>query len=137
MTGFLNGDRRPLLACQFGQAELPRLRHAVATQAARAGLTGMRWDDFVLAVHEAAVNAVDHGGGAGELRLWRSGTMLCCQISDDGPGAVPGRLNGAALPRLNGIGGRGLWLIRQLSDEVTFTSGTDGTMLSIAFRLPG
>ncbi|MGR6919955.1 ATP-binding protein [[Actinomadura] parvosata] len=137
MTSFLNGDRPPLLACRFGHTGLPRLRHAVGTLAARAGLSGIRWDDFVLAVHEAAVNAVGHGGGIGELRLWCDETMLWCQIIDDGPGTTAGRLNRSHPPALDGTGGRGLWLIRQLADETTFTSGAEGTLLGIAFRLPG
>jgi serine/threonine-protein kinase RsbW len=137
MTGSLNGDRRPLLACRFSRTGLPWLRHAVADQAAHAGLSGPRWNEFVLAVHEAAVNAVGHGGGAGELRLWRDGTMLCCQISDDGPGTETDRLNGAGPPKLDGLTGRGLWLIRQLSDQATISSGAEGTVLWIAFQLPG
>ncbi|MFB4268830.1 ATP-binding protein [Nonomuraea sp. GTA35] len=137
MARLPDGDRRLLLACRFGHAWLPLLRHAVSIQAARAGLSGVRWDDFVLAVHEAAVNAVGHGGGRGELRLWRNGTMLCCQISDDGPGAEAGMPNGAHLPSLDGTEWRGLWLIRRLSDEIAITSGAEGTVLRVSFRLPG
>ncbi|MEV0997208.1 ATP-binding protein [Nonomuraea sp. NPDC050202] len=137
MTGFLNGDRQSLLACRFTHTDLPRLRHMVAWQAARAGLAGMRWDDFVLAVHEGSVNAVGHGGGTGRLRLWRNEAALCCQISDDGPGALAGRLDGTAVPEPDSTGGRGMWLIRQLADEITFASGAEGTLLWIAFRLPG
>ncbi|MFC6562690.1 GAF domain-containing protein [Actinoplanes utahensis] len=41
---------------------------------------------FVLAVHEAMVNAVQHGGGRGQLLLWSRNDRLWCEISDHGPG---------------------------------------------------
>jgi anti-sigma regulatory factor (Ser/Thr protein kinase) len=132
VSSFLNGDRRPLLACRFTHSDLPDLRLMVAGQATCAGLAGMRWDDFVLAVHEGAVNAVGHGSGAAWMRLWRNGVMLCCEIRNAGLGGKQARSE----RRQDGTGGRGLWLISQLADEVTFTSGTAGTRLWIAFRLP-
>lgn len=137
MTGFLHDDGRLLLACRFTHAELPQVRHQVAWQAAVAGLAGMRWDDFVLAVHEAAVNAVGHGGGEGWLLLWCSGAVLRCQISDDGPGAPARSLNGSAMPEVDGTSGRGMWLISRLADEVNVVTSEEGTLLQIAFRLPG
>ncbi|MEV1168525.1 ATP-binding protein [Nonomuraea sp. NPDC049784] len=127
----------PLLACEFTHAELPLLRHVVGVQAAQAGLVGVRWDDFVLAAHEGAVNAVGHGGGTGWIRMWRVDGLLCCEISDDGPGLpdAGSDLERPARPGLDGTGGRGLWLIRQLADEVAVSSGADGTRLRIAVRL--
>jgi serine/threonine-protein kinase RsbW len=62
--------------------------------------------------------------------------MLCCQVSDDGPGVPSGHLNGAVMPDVEGIGGRGLWLIGWLADEVTIITGAQGTQLWMAFRLP-
>lgn len=51
-----------LLDVVFGWADFARLRRQVAAQCAAAGLTGTRLDDFVLAVHEIAANAIVHAG---------------------------------------------------------------------------
>ncbi|MEV0617433.1 ATP-binding protein [Nonomuraea sp. NPDC050404] len=139
---FSHSDRHALLACDFTLDELAGLRDAVAGQAARAGLVGARGDDFVLAVHEGAVNAVDHGGGSGRVRLWRTRTLLCCQISDDGPGLPAyrrwARLRGpiGRRPEPRETGGRGLWLIGRLADDSSLSSGPHGTIVQLAFLLP-
>jgi anti-sigma regulatory factor (Ser/Thr protein kinase) len=44
----------------------------MAGQCAAAGLTGSRLDDFVLAVHEIAANAIVHADGGGRLILRRA-----------------------------------------------------------------
>ena len=70
-----------LLDVVFGWADFARLRRQVAAQCADAGLTGTRLDDFVLAVHEIAANAIVHAG-AGEpigadcgRGLWLAATL--------------------------------------------------------------
>lgn len=45
-------------------------RSAVSAHATHAGLAEGRVYDLVAAAHELAANAVQHGGGAGRLRLW-------------------------------------------------------------------
>jgi anti-sigma regulatory factor (Ser/Thr protein kinase) len=43
--------------------------------------------DVMLAVHELAANAVEHGGGTGRLRMSVTNRELICQVSDPGPPA--------------------------------------------------
>jgi len=64
-----------LLDVVFGWADFARLRRQVAAQCAAAGLTGTRLDDFVLAVHEIAANAIVHAGAGGRLILRRAATL--------------------------------------------------------------
>ena len=78
-----------LLDVVFGWADFARLRRQVAAQCAAAGLTGTRLDDFVLAVHEIAANAIVHAGTGGRLVLRRVADGLRCMIADhEEPGAA-------------------------------------------------
>jgi len=109
------------------------LRHAVASAAARAGLTGERLNDFVVAVNELLTNAVRHGGGTGHVALWRCGASVMCEVSDRGAG-----LDGTSRPQRPAPdvpGGRGLWLAGELTDELEIKSGEQGTAVRIASRV--
>jgi hypothetical protein len=74
-----------LLDVVFGWADFARLRRQVAAQCADAGLTGTRLDDFVLAVHEIAANAMVHAGAGGRLILRRAASGLRCLVADTIP----------------------------------------------------
>src|SRR6266699_6655683 len=74
-----------LLDVVFGWADFARLRRQVAAQCAAAGLTGTRLDDFVLAVHEIAANAIVHAGAGGRLILRRAAGGLRCVVADTIP----------------------------------------------------
>ena len=77
-----------LLDVVFGWADFARLRRQVAAQCAAAGLTGTRLDDFVLAVHEIAANAIVHAGAGARLILRRAATGLRCLVADTIPKAT-------------------------------------------------
>ena len=74
-----NGD---LLDIVFDWPDCSRLRRLVAGRCAAAGLIGSRLDDFVLAVHEIAANAIVHAGTGGRLTLQRAANGLRCLIAD-------------------------------------------------------
>jgi anti-sigma regulatory factor (Ser/Thr protein kinase) len=140
-----------LLDVVFGWADFARLRRQVAAQCADAGLTGTRLDDFVLAVHEIAANAIVHAGAGGRLILRRAASGLRCLVADTIPKAAvscPAPRSGdtremastTAEPGEPGepIGadcGRGLWLAATLADELSITSGPDSTIVSLYMRL--
>lgn len=130
----------------FGVSTLPEVRAAVAAAAAVAGLPAGRVGDVVLAVHELAANAVRHGAGQGRLAVYVTAGALCCEVSDAGRA----RLDGAAVrgtgsgPGTRAAGrppwavepGHGLWLVRQVCDEVQVVSGSDGSRVTVMFSLP-
>jgi Histidine kinase-like ATPase domain len=146
-----------LLDVVFGWADFARLRRQVAAQCADAGLTGTRLDDFVLAVHEIAANAIVHAGAGGRLILRRAASGLRCLVADTIPKAAlscPAARSGdtremtstttePAEPAERAepgepIGadcGRGLWLAATLADELSITSGPDSTIVSLYMRL--
>jgi anti-sigma regulatory factor (Ser/Thr protein kinase) len=148
-----------LLDVVFGWADFSKLRRLVTGQCAAAGLTGARLDDFVLAVHEIAANAIVHAGEAGRLILRRAASGLRCLVTDTVPAAAESltatascpapRRGEAPAPELapapagdTGPGeptgsdcGRGLWLAATLADELSITSGPDSTIVSLFMRL--
>ena len=98
-------------------------RLAALRQAARAYLRGVSdevADDVVLALHEAATNAVLHGSRGGQAIQvgvhvtddWVEATVL-----DHGP-QPPAGIPADADPGELRASGRGLWLLRRLVDEV-------------------
>ena len=140
-----------LLDVVFGWTDFARLRRQVAAQCADAGLTGTRLDDFVLAVHEIAANAIVHAGAGGRLILRRAASGLRCLVSDTIPKATmscpaprSGDMRGASAATaepgelgepIGAACGRGLWLAATLADELSITSGPDSTIVSLYMRL--
>ena len=70
---------------EFGETTLRVLRETVLAHATAAGMPAGRALDVMLAVHELAANAVEHGGGTGRLRMSVTNRELICHVSDPGP----------------------------------------------------
>jgi anti-sigma regulatory factor (Ser/Thr protein kinase) len=102
-------------------ATLSATRRTVQTWAQRAGLDREGIDDLVLAVSEAATNAIVHSGGPMvHIRLREADERVVVEIADEGVFRASG-----AVERDPAIGGRGLPLLLALVDEVTFAPGTE------------
>jgi anti-sigma regulatory factor (Ser/Thr protein kinase) len=104
---------------------LHMLRSAVAAHAARLGVPARRAEHLVAVAHELAANAIRHGGGRGRLRLWRDGLPVYCQVSDRGPGIADPTV-GTQPPDLAETRGRGMWICRQLCDDLTIDRSAGG-----------
>ncbi|MCK2219454.1 ATP-binding protein [Actinomadura sp. ATCC 31491] len=133
-----------LLRVEFDEGCLVRTRRAVLACARVQGVAGERLGDFLAAVNECMINAVEHGGGRGRLRVWREDAgpgegpvagRLVCEVADDGGGIPGGVLEREALPAPSAAGGRGIWLMRRLSDEVVFVTGPAGTRVRLVLEL--
>src|SRR5256885_103316 len=123
--------RRPTR--HFDAPTLPLVREFVAVYADRAGLPRRRLGDLQLAVNELATNAVVHGGGTGQVRIWPAGRQLVCEVRDRG--TASGRLAGLVPPAPESLGGRGLVLVNYLSDLVRVHTGPDGTAVRVHLDL--
>jgi anti-sigma regulatory factor (Ser/Thr protein kinase) len=99
-----------------GRRTLPVVRREVARHAVELGLGPWRAEELVLAVHELAVNGVEHGGGDAEVLLWRAGDRVLAEVRAAGALADP--LTGRVQPTAGEPRGRGLWLVNQLCDLV-------------------
>jgi serine/threonine-protein kinase RsbW len=95
----------------------------------------------VMAVREAAVNAVLHGNGYDPAKqvsasFENTGKSLVITISDEGEGLDPDTLPDPLAPEnlLRGTG-RGIFLIRSFLDEVHFRQLHPGTELTLIKHL--
>jgi serine/threonine-protein kinase RsbW len=129
--------RQPLLTELFDRQLVTAVRHAVTRLSRRAGLVGQRLDDFVLAVNEVMTNAIRHAGGSGALTLWCQNETLHCEVTDDGPGIPGDQIGDRPAPPPLAMSGRGLWLARQLCDNVSITTGPRGTIVRLAIAVRG
>jgi anti-sigma regulatory factor (Ser/Thr protein kinase) len=115
--------------------DLTELRDFTATELHQAGVSDTRLPDLVLAVNEAATNALVHGGGAGELRIWRDGGQVVCEVADHGSFDEP--LAGRRRPRSDWRSGRGVWLMNQLCDLVELRPTDTGTAVRLHVEVEG
>ena len=89
----------PSAELAFRATDLGRLRHLTSELAERRGLGSDRTADAVLAVNELASNSVEHGPGAGVLRLWIDGSNgLVAEVADRGRLSRPVPRHGASRP---------------------------------------
>jgi anti-sigma regulatory factor (Ser/Thr protein kinase) len=113
----------------FTVADLPTLRSVIATLATRANLHPDRAAELLLAVHEMAVNSIQHGGGEGLLRAWLEQNSMVCEVTDHG--WAPDPLTGRERPPAAARHGRGLWLASEWCDLVQWRSWTTGTLVRL------
>jgi serine/threonine-protein kinase RsbW len=116
-------------------SSLPELRRAVARTLGKAD--GDLVADVLLALDEAVSNAVRHGSGGGdpvEVSVDSDGEWVEMSVLDGGPTPRLPRLPAEPPPVLH-TGGRGLWLILQLVDEVRLQRVGHGTRLTMRRRV--
>lgn len=125
----------PGLITSFGLESLYSLRAEVAAHASHLGLPEPQLRHLLVVATELATNVVRHGGGTGKLRLWRSGDVIVCEVSDDGPGiAMPHQVGTKPVP-LSTDGGRGLWLVRHFTDSVEIINRDPGTTVTVSMAI--
>ncbi len=107
-------------ALAFGAGQLGEVRRLVTGLADGAGLSHRRVDELTVAVNELAANSIDHGGGRGTVRGWVEADAVVVEVRDDGDLArrADARSLGSVAPRADAERGRGLWIARQLADEL-------------------
>ncbi|MFF3444269.1 anti-sigma factor RsbA family regulatory protein [Streptosporangium sp. NPDC002721] len=131
-----SADRRPLPPPPAGtaatvrfDADLSLMRRWVSAWAVTAGLPDGQIDKLLLAVNEVATNAVEHGGGHGEIRLWTDGPAVGCDVTD--PGHMDTPFPGYLPPDPTGPRGHGMWVVRQVCDLVEIRAGRPGTQVRL------
>lgn len=111
-----------------------KARARLARALRRLGLSGERLDGILLAFTEAVTNAVVHGCGAArkcvQARVGTENGRVVIEVTDHGCGFQPDAIN---LPE-DGLceGGRGLFLMRALMDEVVWTPSPSGTTVRMS-----
>jgi serine/threonine-protein kinase RsbW len=116
-------------------SHLPDLRRSVARTLG--DLDQRVLADVLLALDEAVSNAIRHGSRGGDpvqVSVESDGEWVEMTVRDAGPTPRLPRLPAEPPPVLQ-TGGRGLWLILQLVDEVRLQRVGDGTRLTMRRRV--
>lgn len=114
----------------FGVNDLSALRRLAVEHASRAGLDASRLGDFVLAVNEAATNAICSGGKPARLRLWKSADDVGCEVRGGNwmpagqPQAVPDDTDSLRL-----------WVVWQVCSEVDRSYGPGEMTVRLSMRI--
>ncbi len=124
------------LTIQSRVEELDRVDEAAEAWLGEQGMGDERRDRLVLALREAAANAVVHGNcgepdGTVEIELARRNSGVLIRVRDSGEGFDPAALPDPLLPEnLMRQTGRGILLMRAYADEVEFEfdGGTVATL---------
>jgi anti-sigma regulatory factor (Ser/Thr protein kinase) len=109
-------------------------------RAARACLQGVASgaaDDVVLALNEAATNAILYGSGGGQpvqVVLHVHDDVIQASVLDHGP-ELPAQPSTDADSEALGVRGRGLWLLHRLVDEVRLERVRLGTRVTLRRQL--
>jgi anti-sigma regulatory factor (Ser/Thr protein kinase) len=114
--------------------DLCGLRHRIRDHVGDA-LDEDRLGDFLVAVNEAASNAIEHGRPPGVLRLWAADGEVVCEVVDGG--VITDPLAGRCRPGPLDERGRGLWIINQLCDLSQLRSGPEGTAVRLHMAATG
>jgi anti-sigma regulatory factor (Ser/Thr protein kinase) len=110
-------------------SEIAEVRAAAHGIAVRNGFAD-RAGDLVLALDEVLANAQEHGQPPIEVDV-RADGRLVVEVSDNGDGFDRADIWKSHPPDPLDRRGRGLWIIRQLSDLVSIDSGSGGTRVRI------
>lgn len=134
--GAAGHGRRHVAELPFGVGDLRRVRGLVADLSREAGLARRRADELTVVVNELAANSVDHAGGHGTIRGWVEPGAVVVEVADRGglAGSAEGRARGVTAPRTDSERGRGLWIARQLADELEIRAADDdgsGTVVRV------
>jgi anti-sigma regulatory factor (Ser/Thr protein kinase) len=113
---------------------------AMLRRAARACLQGVASDaadDVVLALNEAATNAILYGSGGGQpvrVQVHVHDDAILASVLDHGP-ELPARPSVDADIEALTVRGRGLWLLHRLVDEVRLERIRLGTRVTLRRQL--
>ncbi len=133
----IEGHNRPLdepetfVSLRFDNGNLSAARGLAAREAAAMGFGADRLDDIRLTVAELGANSLDHGGGAGTLRVWAEEGRLVCEVSDAGHITDPLAGREPVDPRT--AGSRGLLIVNLLSDLVRVHTRAGATTVRVYF----
>lgn len=132
-TGPLSDPPAHAMLFEFALDGVTLVRRFVSEVSKRAGLGPAASADLALAATELATNSIQHGGGRGVLHAWGDARYVHCQIADKGSILDP--LVGRIRPAPGQLGGRGLWLVNQLTDLVQIRAVPEGTIVRLSQRL--
>lgn len=115
----------PVVLTVDTEAGIAHVRRRISGQLVRDGVERGRASELVTGLNEVVTNAVEHGGQRVHVLGWTSAGHVHFEVADSGPG-FHDPLAGFCPPPERNVGGRGLWLARQVFDEVALERVQDG-----------
>ena len=98
-------------------------------------------DMVELAIGEACANAVEHGSPKAKgnyftlrCRVAKSTSTLIFEVEDEGTGVAAAKIPLGQMPDMLADGGRGLYLIKEIMDDVTLKSTPRGLNIRMTKR---
>lgn len=140
MTLLNNGTYK--ISFKSGTEHLQKVESVSSKVAAECGFDESAKDDLSIAITELFNNAILHGNKNDinkniVLTYTCSKTQLIVSIKDEGTGFTPEKLRDPLAPEnLLAENGRGLYLAKNLMDDVKFNFTAQGTEVLIYKRLP-
>jgi serine/threonine-protein kinase RsbW len=133
--------RRTLLRFRIAGAGEPvfKARRRIGDVARSIGFSPDEVDAILLAFSEALTNAIRHGGGVKRyvhVKAVGEPDGLVLEVADHGRGFRPDRVT-LPPPTSMSEGGRGLYLMKALMDEVQWHDSEEGTLVRMMKRLGG
>ncbi|GIM96096.1 ATP-binding protein [Paractinoplanes toevensis] len=122
---------RPAEKAYDEPGDLAPVREFVRTESAALGLPRLRGDLLTVAVSELATNTLQHTGGGGRVLIWAEPGRVLCEILDHGTPPSFGR----AMPAADQPRGRGLAIVERICDEVSVSTGPEGTAICLTMLL--
>lgn len=124
------------ISLSFGSAtdDVPRIRRFVARWLQQNHVSEPARSDLLLAVAEAINNACQHPSPQGcsiHISCSRRGRRISVSVSDAGGGFSVDPTGSKHEPPLDRTEGRGLFLMRHLTDEVIIKTTTRGTTVTL------
>lgn len=123
--------KQPVTVEVTDATHLRQARRAVQTLAQKAGFEPLRASEIVSAIHEAAMNALAHTGGAA-VHGYASAAKVQIWIEDKGAGIPLDKLPIATLKQgysTAGTAGQGWYIILSLVDTAYLLTGPQGTIV--------
>lgn len=136
-----NGDRRTAadltIVLPLEKREVGSVRRSLRELLSRGSVPRTIADDIVLSTQEACNNVIVHGrDGGGGIRVTASlrDHRVFVEVRDHGRGFDATRIRPDRMPEPLCPGGRGLFLIYHLMDDVEVRSGSGGTVVRMSKR---
>lgn len=124
-----------VLSVPFDSASMTAVHRGLVACMANHGDSDFTAYKLPLAISEVMSNAVRHGGGCGQLQIWRHLDRWLIQITDRGKG-IPPRYRDALPRRASGRLERGgLWLVNEICQNITIDTGPAGTIVRMEYQL--
>jgi anti-sigma regulatory factor (Ser/Thr protein kinase) len=120
----------------FDADGLYALRATLAAHTSRHGASEEQIQHLIIVASELATNAIRHGGGTGRLRVWHDETAFYCEVTDQGSGMTDPSLGTTPPDPTSPDGGRGIWIVRNLTSDLRIGAGPDGRGTTVTAAIP-